>query len=910
MNIALFAQTIQSITKVDGLNDLTVYTIYKDSLGYIWLGTGNSLERFDGTNIKTYPMKGNIDKHKRVNAIIETSSSKLWIGNGTGLWLLDKTKNTLVKVASDEIKAQVNAFALNPSQKDELCIGTESGLYIHKKDKFEHLNIDPDPFSKWNNIYDMEFDSLGCLWVATDRGLAMIEPDMNRIHHMETGDKAYDKMSYRCLACLGQSVYLGTMGKGIVHYDIEKNKYSSYVDVGCSVISSLSTDNKNALYVSTDGNGVHFISVREEKVIRSFRHEVSMESNYIRSNSVYSLLVDKDGVIWFGFYLAGVDYTLYQSNLFQIYSFKEFTTYGMAVRTIQVDGTRKIIGTRDGLYFVDEGTGIVKSLMSPKMRSRMILCSCAYKGKYYIGTYGGGLYVLNPQTLNIEDFDSGKPNPFMHGNIFSISVDKRDVLWIGTSEGLFAYKDGECKYHFTDRNSKLPDINVFEVFFDSTDKGWVCTENGMCIWDPGSKTLRLDVFPEDFFHSEYIKRVYEDSSHRLYFLPNKGLIFYSDLALKKFGRFQNQTLLEKKTLLSIVEAPKGYLWIGSDDGLYMLDKKGEIIPYRYMDGIPSNIFTACPSVVTENDSTIWLGNSQGLVSYKYLSDKDNSVVRSRRLVISNIVVNGESDVLPDVLTVGHYRLKLTNTESNISIQIGDLTYSNPMSHLYEYKLDDNDWVLLSGQSLINLYNLHHGTHVFKIRYYNKPETEITMDIDISSSLSWIFVASIIFIVLAVFVFYIYMSKMRKREPAKAGINLNEEDIKLEDEKKYKTSRIAVEECQRIVAQLETVIEQQHLYRNPDLKISDLAQALGTNAYTMSYIFNQYLQTSYYDYINDYRIKAFKNLVNDEGSNKYTLGAMAELCGFSSRSSFFRHFKKHTGITPNEYIQRNIKNKEK
>jgi len=85
--------------------------------------------------------------------------------------------------------------------------------------------------------------------------------------------------------------------------------------------------------------------------------------------------------------------------------------------------------------------------------------------------------------------------------------------------------------------------------------------------------------------------------------------------------------------------------------------------------------------------------------------------------------------------------------------------------------------------------------------------------------------------------------------------------------------------------------------------------LGRSAHTLSYLFNQHLNRNYYDYINDYRIEEFKRLINEDEYSKYTLSALAELCGFSSRASFFRYFKKATGITPNEYIRSIGKNNE-
>ena len=122
------------------------------------------------------------------------------------------------------------------------------------------------------------------------------------------------------------------------------------------------------------------------------------------------------------------------------------------------------------------------------------------------------------------------------------------------------------------------------------------------------------------------------------------------------------------------------------------------------------------------------------------------------------------------------------------------------------------------------------------------------------------------------------------------------------ESKYKTNKISTEECQHLTEKLEALMLRDKPYTNPDLKIADLATMLGRSAHTLSYLFNQHLNRNYYDYINDYRIEEFKRLINEDEYSKYTLGALAELCGFSSRASFFRYFKKATGITPNEYIR--------
>jgi AraC-like DNA-binding protein len=99
-----------------------------------------------------------------------------------------------------------------------------------------------------------------------------------------------------------------------------------------------------------------------------------------------------------------------------------------------------------------------------------------------------------------------------------------------------------------------------------------------------------------------------------------------------------------------------------------------------------------------------------------------------------------------------------------------------------------------------------------------------------------------------------------------------------------------------------------IYTNPELKLGEVAERLGISSMKLSYVFSQHLHKNYYDYVNEYRIAEFKRLVASSDANKYTLIALSEQAGFSSRASFFRNFKKLEGIAPGEYIK-GVKNEE-
>lgn len=188
----------------------------------------------------------------------------------------------------------------------------------------------------------------------------------------------------------------------------------------------------------------------------------------------------------------------------------------------------------------------------------------------------------------------------------------------------------------------------------------------------------------------------------------------------------------------------------------------------------------------------------------------------------------------------------------------------------------------------------------------EPDSETLLKVEIASVFSGWLAWGIVVAVLLAGGGYYFFGRGKRQVPEQVQVAREEQSVAVEtksaSEEKYKSVKVSSEECRRLTDKLEKIMHKDKLYKHPDLKIADLAAAIDTSAHTLSYLFNQYLERNYYDYINDYRIAEFKRLVNTEEYSKYTLSALAELCGFSSRASFFRYFKKATGITPNEYIR--------
>ena len=206
--------------------------------------------------------------------------------------------------------------------------------------------------------------------------------------------------------------------------------------------------------------------------------------------------------------------------------------------------------------------------------------------------------------------------------------------------------------------------------------------------------------------------------------------------------------------------------------------------------------------------------------------------------------------------------------------------------------------------------------VLKIRRAGYPESQVTLNICVQGN-NRIYIIAACVIVICMLSVYTYRKRMVKPDAADIVEDDTEEpdndeqaDTEAEhlqetNEDKYKNYKLSDEECKRLIKILDKEMMKNKLYTNKSLKIADLANVANTSSHALSYVFNQYLQKTYYDYINEYRVEEFKSAIQKEKYSKYTLEALSEHCGFSSRASFFRSFKKVTGITPNEYIK-NIK----
>ncbi|WP_303028849.1 helix-turn-helix domain-containing protein [uncultured Duncaniella sp.] len=266
----------------------------------------------------------------------------------------------------------------------------------------------------------------------------------------------------------------------------------------------------------------------------------------------------------------------------------------------------------------------------------------------------------------------------------------------------------------------------------------------------------------------------------------------------------------------------------------------------------------------------------------------------------------------------HPVLSLNSNNRSFTIYFSDLGFTNDERHKYEYKLDgyDDEWIIVENDPSATYYDIPTGRYTFKVRQAGSPSTESRMDVRMShvfSTFEWALMAiAAIAVAIAIFLYMrhrrvLYGIAQGEYTPLHDGNSEGETgtngSVPADEDTKYRTTRLSEKECRNILRKLDTLMRTERPFTNPDLKLSELATMIGYNSHALSYTFNQHLRINYYDYVNEFRVKAFKEMLEkDPNLVKYTISAMASKCGFSSRASFFRYFKKFAGTTPAEYMK--------
>lgn len=713
----------------NGLSQNTVRSIFQDNLGFMWFGTKDGLNRFDGSNFKLFKFSTDSDLSDNVfHRIIQDSNDNIWVSTEDGVYIYDMCKENFHrfnKYTPDNYSVNGVVTEMILDDDGDIWMSVEGkGVFCYsiKKDELKLFKIPTvEDGMKMVSLYP--YDNLGVWVFRYSSPVLFIDKNSEAISDFNLVDDEellYNTGEIQCVFSHQKNLLLiGTSQKGLIEINIinkthkillDKDNYGEQIFV--RAIEKVGT---NSLWIGSE-SGIYIYNRQTDEVV-NIRHNPSLP-NSLSDNAIYSIYEDRDGGVWIGSYFGGVDYYTSFYNNFELFFpvLNEESLQGKRVREFcSAPNGNLWIGTEDGgLNLFDTDNNIFLPLPTPLRTLYSNIHSIFHDGDFlWISTYTKGLNKFNHLTGEMVTYTKSENlNSISHNSTFAICKDRQGILWIGTLSGVDLYD--EKSNHFT-KVDELTGMSIMDIFEDSNGYIWISTFlDGLYRFNPATKDWKVFIHSSDDPGSlPYNKptSVFEDSKRRLWVTTQGGGIGLYDNDTESFVTYNSKNGLPNDVIYQIVEDGDGNLWLSSNQGLVKFIPEDEVfMNYTVDNGLKTNQFNY-KSSFKDSKGRIYFGSLDGFARFNpenLMVSKTNADIIFTDLFINNIRTtpgDKKSPLKKSIITTD--KIVLSHKQNSIGLQYALLDYSLFNNNKIYYKLKgfDNDWIKSSDNKSIIYSNL-------------------------------------------------------------------------------------------------------------------------------------------------------------------------------------------------------------
>ena len=889
----------------DGLTGETVHYVMTDRNGMTWIATNSGVNVYNGKQLHSFAITGAGGRSLEVNALCEVKDKCVYAATEDGLWRILQGKDHFERVLP-EVRRPLCLMTVG----DTLLIGSEQGIMIYDGRQLRHTDVSVSRRGLDNIVRQYDMDADGTIWFLGRFDVNCYDPKTGKITRYNLPPPV-NTSTLTEFACLGKRRFVvGTSGNGLYICDLNTQTAQHVDDVG-NLVSTVRRSSDGYVCVATDGAGAYLLEVRGEKpaVIAHFSTEGDA-LHRLPSNGTYCYYRDPNGVNWFGLVRYGLAYTYHSTPLFSLFSEEGFSTEGLNVRCGYRHDGHLLFGTQNGFYYVNNVTHQSRYYSPAELGGGHIVNTMTwYDGRFYIGTFDGGLHVFDPETQRV------RPATFSpelaHASVGDLKVGPDGRLWIGSTSGLMIVSDGKIQQHFTEQNSRIVGGLILSITFDGSGNAWLTGETGCSLYSVRSREIVDTNFPEGFFNNQPWMRG-ATGHDGLVFMRTGPQTFYTNEGMTDFGELLLPVHFKDKWCRSFVDTMHGYYIVASERGLFSIsyDMK-ELLRFGAGEGLRGEFIN---DMFMDGEHQLWVATSQGLFTTDMTHFKEWKANDHYKVQLYNIRRGSDlMSQLEDYVAANQLRtiqLKWNLTSEVLQAMLLLPDYAKHKGRLYEYRLGGGEWRRVDDGQNIDVRHLELGQHRLEVRLAGAPGTASVYTLTVVPS-AWAYVELSLLLVALVllWLWWRYRKNTRlllsERDEIEDALVESEElriqSEELKDEPKYERVKIDEQECAAIVSRMREYLERERVYTNQDLKMKDLADVLHLSAPKLSQVFNLYLKENYYEFINRYRLQEFKRLIEAGENKRYTITALSEQCGFK-KSNFFSTFRKVEGMTPTEYLK--------
>ena len=717
----------KNITIEDGLSQSTVETIYQDSKGYIWIGTNDGLDRYNGYEFKHYKYD-KYDKNSIANNyivdIIEDKNGYIWVSTIGGLSRINPDKDEIKNYYSKEDRGNLsnsNLWQLLCTKDNRLIASTIDGLNVYdkNKDKFTRILYKEGELPS-QYIYSLEEDINGHIWVGTDNGLVELDKDLNIVksYHDTIGDSdvynVYDDSKGNIWVC--------TLDNGLFKINLDDKSVENYknnnskISIPSNNVRDIISDSEGKLWIATDKGLCTFDYEREEFITYNKK---SYQSNSLIDDEIFCLLKDSSGLIWIGTY-SGISRFNPNSNFthFKLYPYEDNSISGNVIHGIYEDDDKTLwIGTNESGVNIINGESIKHlNKENSNIVSDLIEDITGFKNYIFIGTNEGlSVLVKNDKTAKNYTITNYTTKDGLPSNkIRSLFIDSKGYLWIGTNKGLAILDTNNNK--IIDITYILDEMGVSDKFIravyeDSKGNYYIgCfLEGGLIKINPNTKEYKIykNIENDDSsISNNSIRYINEDLYGNILVGTSHGINILN-LSTDKFNHYSEKDGLINNTIYGILVDKNNGIWMSTNAGISKLSTEDATFKnFTITDGLQSNEFNgrAC---FKSKDGNMYFG---GINGFNVFNSQDIELSTFEpKVIFDNFEINGTNK--KDISNI-----KFKSNENNIKINFFTNDYKNTKTTQYYYKLEglENEWNMTNSNSLV-FANLGSGDYTLKIK---------------------------------------------------------------------------------------------------------------------------------------------------------------------------------------------------
>ncbi|PWJ35005.1 two-component regulator propeller domain-containing protein [Sediminitomix flava] len=722
---------LKSIAASEGLSQSDVYAVCQDATGFMWIGTDDGLNRYDGYEFSIYknnPSDSSSLSFNAVRVIYEDSEQQLWIGTHAGLNLYNRQNDNFKVYGLDDGLTNIDVRAIKEDSTGNLWIGTAGGgLFFKPKDS---LSFSPAIYEALSDkqITSLEIDAKGQLWIATTDGLWFLNAEKNyQLQHV------LSDLEIRSLQIdQYHNLWLGTYGKGLWCVHTHQNNFPITKierNLSSKEILNLELAHDGNLWIGTEGGGLQILNTKSKQLISTtFQTE-----DDISAQTIISLYADTDRNIWIGIYSYGLKF--FSPNIpFLHYQHLPYNTNSISDNKITA-------------FFEDQNHD------------------------WWIGTDGGGLNKYNPELGLFSCFrhQFQNENSLSSNHVISIDQDSSGYIWVGAYKGglnRFDPLKNEIKRIKSKSEIKIENQHIWSLLIAKDQRVWCATSNGVLVYDPKTEeVIQYNSLNGKLSHND-TRKVFQDIKGDIWVGTFNGLNKF----IPERNEFEQFYLSEEKAMpakgiISIFEDSKLNIWIGTfGAGLYKFDRsQHKIIPFELQDQLNNHVIY---SIEEDQYQNLWISTNEGLSLYhfkeKYVEDftevdglQDGKFQRSSsaklqdgRLVFGGI--NGFNVINPKNMErefnlkapcftsfslfnkeINHYHhdsplhsqlhvldyIQLDADEKVFSVGFSALNYFQSSKVNYAYRLDgfDESWNYIGSKRNATYTNLPYGNYTLNVK---------------------------------------------------------------------------------------------------------------------------------------------------------------------------------------------------